>query len=444
MKSKEDRLFHLIWPVFIELILTTLVGNVNQFMLSSYSQEAVNAVGNANQVLNLLVVLFNVVNLATMILASQYIASNQGKRTNVVYSLTVLINLVFSVIISAAIVLFGRNIFTFMKVSEELMDMTLGYAYAVGGFIFLQGLYMGFSAIFKTKKLMKTTMKISIAINIFNVGFNLLLIHGVGPIPALGAVGSGMATSISRFAGLILCIYFLYRQTDFRIRKEYFRPFPHLELRKMLSIGLPSAGENISYSLSQTTILRVINMFGQMYITNVKFYVTTFQWISVIYSVAVSQVAQIIVSRAIGAGDIEEANRQIKRTWLYGMVTGVVLATLVWFFSDKLIGIYTSDEKVLTLAKQIFFVDIFLQIGKCTNVCIVRSLQATGDTKFPIVCGIIVMWIVSVGGSYLLGSVLGLGLVGVWIAMAADEIIRGICFLIRWKSGVWRKFDLVK
>ncbi len=168
-----------------------------------------------------------------------------------------------------------------------------------------------------------------------------------------------------------------------------------------------------------------------------------FQWVSVIYSVSVSQVAQIIVSRAIGAGDTEGANSRIKKTWLFGMCTGVIMAVIVWFFSDKIVGLFTPDERTVALAKQIFFIDIFLQLGKCTNVCLVRSLQATGDTKFPVMLGIVVMWVVAVGGSYLFGIVFNLGLIGVWIAMASDEIIRGICFLIRWRSGVWKKFDLI-
>ncbi len=443
MKQDKEKIFQLTWPIFIELLFTTLVGNVDQYMLSYHSQKAVYAVGNANQILNLLVILFNVINLATMILASQYTASQQSKRTNVVYHLTVYVNTIFSLLISLIIVVFGRSIFTFMKVPDNLMETTLGYAYAVGGFILFQGLYMGISAIFKTKKMMKTTMHISIVINIVNVGFNFLLINGVGPFPAMGAVGAGIATSISRLAGLLLGIYFLHKKTDFRLRKKYLFPFPFLEFRKMLGIGLPSAGELISFSLSQTTILRVVNTFGFLYITNAKFYVSMFQWVSVIYSVSVAQVAQIIVSRAIGAGDIESANNRIKKTWLFGMSIGVVMSVIVWIFSDNIVGLFTPDERTVALAKQIFFIDIFLQFGKCTNVCLVRSLQATGDTKFPVMLGIVVMWIVAVGGSYLFGIVFGYGLVGVWIAMAMDEIIRGICFLIRWRSGVWKKFDLI-
>jgi len=53
------------------------------------------------------------------------------------------------------------------------------------------------------------------------------------------------------------------------------------------------------------------------------------------------------------------------------------------------------------------------------------------------------MWCLGVGGAWLLGVQLGLGLVGVWIAMASDEWLRGVAMLLRWRSGVWRRLALV-
>ena len=71
-------------------------------------------------------------------------------------------------------------------------------------------------------------------------------------------------------------------------------------------------------------------------------------------------------------------------------------------------------------------------------------MKAAGDVKFPTVLGIASMWGVSVLLGFLLGIVFDLGLVGVWIAMACDEILRGIVVLIRWLRGTWRGKSVVK
>ena len=164
---------------------------------------------------------------------------------------------------------------------------------------------------------------------------------------------------------------------------------------------------------------------------------------SVIYSASISQVAQILVSRSIGAKDLEDANVRIKKTLIYSIGIGVLMSTVVYLLSEPLMSIFTHDPRVIELAKTLMFIEIFLEFGKCGNVALVRCLQAAGDTKFPVLIGIIVMWIVAAGFSYILGVVCGLGLVGVWIAMAADEIIRCIIFFIRWKKGSWKKFNLL-
>ncbi len=67
-----------------------------------------------------------------------------------------------------------------------------------------------------------------------------------------------------------------------------------------------------------------------------------------------------------------------------------------------------------------------------------RALQACGDIRFPIVLCVIVAWVMGVGGSWLFGVVLGMGLAGLWIAMALDECIRAVLFLWRWHSGAWQ------
>lgn len=81
---------------------------------------------------------------------------------------------------------------------------------------------------------------------------------------------------------------------------------------------------------------------------------------------------------------------------------------------------------------------IFLEIGRATNLVVINSMRAAGDVKFPTYLGMASMWGVSVVGGYILGIAFDLGLVGIWIAMAMDEIVRGIVVLIRWIHGGWR------
>ena len=76
------------------------------------------------------------------------------------------------------------------------------------------------------------------------------------------------------------------------------------------------------------------------------------------------------------------------------------------------------------------------------NIVLVRALQTAGDVMFPTILAVIFCWAVATVGSYVLGYVFKLGLIGVWISMAADELIRAAIFVVRWKKGKWKEMRL--
>ena len=88
-------------------------------------------------------------------------------------------------------------------------------------------------------------------------------------------------------------------------------------------------------------------------------------------------------------------------------------------------------------------ISVFLEIGRTTNIVIIGSMKASGDVKFPTIMGICSMWGISVLFAFVLGISLNMGLIGVWIAMAGDEIFRGIVVFIRWMRGSWRGKSVV-
>ena len=441
-KMKNESLIKLVWPVFIEMTLTMMVGNVDQYMVKSYSENAVGAIGNANQIINLLLIMFTIISMSTTILVSQYIGSNNRQKLSVIYTLSIAVNLIFSIVISLIILLFTDKIFAFMKVPEEILADATAFIKWVGGFIFLQGLIATFSAIFRSNRMMKETMLISVFINIVNVIGNILLVNGFGPIPAYGVAGSAIATNIGRLAGVIMFIILFLKKFQAKISFKLLKPFPTVELNKLLGIGLPSGGESLSFTMVMTFLMKIINTFGTFAI-NTRVLTGTFSWFANSYSVAVGQASQVVIGNYMGAGEIDKVDKRVMANLRNSILVSIIMTLTMFLFSDFLFGLFSSDPRVLELGKKILLVEVFLEIGKCSNVTLVRSLQATGDIKFPTMVGIVSMWAVAFGLGFFLGVVCKLGLVGVWIGMALDENIRAIIFFIRWKRGKWRDIRLI-
>jgi Na+-driven multidrug efflux pump len=118
------------------------------------------------------------------------------------------------------------------------------------------------------------------------------------------------------------------------------------------------------------------------------------------------------------------------------------MSILLAIFNRTIITIFTDDIRIIELAAIIFIIDIFVEIGRVFNLVLISSAKGAGDVRYPAYIGIASMWIVCVGLSFVLVRFVGLGLVGIWIALASDEAIRSVLMLRRWQSDRWkgRKF----
>ena len=127
-------------PVFVQAFLSMLIGYADSLMLTRYSDTAVGAVGNANQVLGFLTLAFTIISSATGVVVSQYLGAKQFDKINRIYTVSVAFNLVLSVTISAVVFIFSKGMMNLMHLPDEMIPDAVSYMRLVGGFIFLQAL----------------------------------------------------------------------------------------------------------------------------------------------------------------------------------------------------------------------------------------------------------------------------------------------------------------
>lgn len=443
IKKNTDKIsvFKMTWPIFVEILLQMMVGNVDQFMLSRYSQHSVAAVGNANQIINIVIIALSVISMAATILIAQYRGAGNKEKVAEVCTVSLFTNFIIGLIIS--IILFvGRDFFLhLLDVPQDIWQeaaLFLGY---IGLFIVVQSVYIAFISFFRGYSLLKITMATSVVMNVINIIGNCFLIHGFGPIPALGVLGVTISTNTSKVLGLLLIIYFFRRFIDIKLSLKYLKPFPKKTLYKILYLGLPSGGESLSYQISQMVIMRFVNVMGIVVITT-KVYAYIIANCSYIYSQALAMATQIIVGFLIGKGDLDAVTERVWKTIRIAVLLSGSITFILYLHSDFIYGIFTDNPEVLALGRQIFLIEIFLEMGRAVNMVMVMSLQAAGDIKWPVTTGLVSMWLVATLGAYVFGIVLNMGLVGIWLAMCLDECIRALVFIYRWNSGGWKKNKL--
>lgn len=442
MGIKETNIFRLSWPIFVELLLQMLVGNADQIMVGWVDPNGVGAIGNANQIISLLLLVFSVICTAAMILVSQYLGAGDTRQVNQTYTVSLAVNLLFGLAVGAVLVLGRRPIFRMMGVHEAIFQDACRYLAIIGLGMPLQAVYLTYTAFFRSSQMMRETMVVSVAMNCLNIGGNWVLINGVGPVPALGVAGAAISSGLSRLVGLILIAGLFRIRFGPVISAGSLRPFPSGLLKRLLSIGVPTGSESLSYNGSQIFIQTICNRFAP-YVVNTRVYANLFANVTYMFGSALSQAAQVVVARLMGAGAVEETDRCVKRALGWTVLVSGAVSVLLCLLARPVYGLVTQDPEVLALSQMVMAVEIPLELGRAVNMVMCRALQACGDIRFPTTICVISAWITGVAGGFLLSVVLGWGLVGLWAAMAADECIRAALFLLRWRSRVWSKKRLL-
>ena len=430
-------------PIFIETLLIMMLGAVDTIMLSQYSDESVAAVGVVNQIVMFAFLIFEVINIGTSVLCSQYLGAKMQKNMVQVVGVALLFNLVVGLLISAILHYGATTLLGWMGLRPELLKYGIGYMQIVGAFAFFQAISFTISASLRSANKAIYPMMVTVLVNIMNIIGNYSLIFGKWGMPALGAEGAAISTSVARGVSMVVLFVILFRKHIPRFPLNYFRPFPWVELKNLLKVGLPSAGENMSYSFSQVVITYFINILGNNALATRTYTVNIVMFVY-LFAIAMAQGGAISIGHLVGQKKIRAAYLLGKYVMRLSILVSLVLSC-VWAASGHFIfSMLTDNQEIIKMGVTIMLVDIIVEIGRAVNIYATNALRAAGDVNFPFYVGVAVQWTVSVGFSYLFGIHWGWGLVGMWCAFLLDENIRALLFVKRWNSMRWAKKGFIK
>ena len=205
--NEKTSMLLLAGPIFFELLLNILISNVDTVMLSRYSEKSVGAVGNANQMMFLFIIMFNVIASATGVVVAQYLGAKKTENMNQIYTLAVVFNLSLGVILSAVVFLFRDTFLQILKVSPAQVEDAGTYMAIVGGFLFLQACYNVMVQILRCHGYTWVGMIISLGVNLINIFGNWLFLYGPLKFLDLGVAGVAISTVVARVMALSVALF---------------------------------------------------------------------------------------------------------------------------------------------------------------------------------------------------------------------------------------------
>lgn len=431
----------LIVPLVAEQFLAILVGMVDVVMVSSAGEAAVSGVSLVDMINILLINIFAALATGGAVVTSQLLGAKQRDRAcRSAAQLVVLAVLLGGGIM--AITLLARTQLLrilFGSIAPDVMEACQVYlVLSALSYPFL-AVYNASAALFRSMGNARVSMFTSIGMNLMNVAGNAICIYGLH----MGVAGVALPTLISRvFAAFVMIL--LLRNETLTIhlpRKERFR-FDGTLVRNILHIGVPNALENGMFQLGRVLVVSIIAGFGTAQIA-ANGVANGFDSLGTIPGQAINLAMLTVVGRCVGAQDYKQATHYTKKLLQYAyigaaVINGAILLSLPWT-----IHLYQVSAE----AKELATVLIWIHDGMAMLIwplafTLPNALRAANDVKYTMWVAIFSMWTFRLGLGWILGSYLGLGALGIWIAMIIDWVFRMLFFVVRFARGKWKRQEV--
>jgi putative MATE family efflux protein len=441
--NKKLGLLTITWPLFVESFLLMSMRMADTFMVSKVSDAAVAAVGVSNQLILFSFLLLQVVSAGTAVVISQYLGADKTKDVRRFAAAAIALNFVFGLIISTVMVACSKLLLSMFGLSGELLAEARVYLSIVGGALFFQALNLTMSAITQVHGYTKYTMMVSIGMNLVNLTGSYLFIFGPGGFPKLGVPGVAIAAVVSQCVALTVYFLIIHKIVKLNLGLKDFIKCKVEDVKQILGVGIPTGASQLSYSASQIVTTFFITSLGAEMLST-RIYTQNIIYFIMMLALALGRGTQIIIGRLVGAGEKDEAYRQLLRSLGLSLLLSVCAVTIIVLFRERLLGLFTHDVNIITLGSFLLVLGFLYEPGRCFNIVVGESLRAAGDARFIVFTSVLVIWGMCIPLTYLFGIRLGYGLVGIWTIFIIDEWVRGIILFYRWRSRVWEKKVLVQ
>ena len=440
-------LVKIILPLIAQQALSVMVGLIDSMMVASAGDAAVSGVSLINTLDILLIYAFSALAAGGAVVVSQFLgrgdkALARSSAKQLIYSAT----FVATVITVIVLILRGPLLSVlFGDVEADVMGHAQSYFFfAALSFPFL-ALYDAVAALYRAMGKTSITMYVAILMNVINVIGNAIFIYGF----EMGAAGAAISTLFARLIGSAIILIMIHSKKNEIYVEKIFRYRPDFAIiRQILRIGVPNGIENSMFQFGKLLTQSLISSLGTVTIAAnaVAHTLATFQYMP---GGAIGTAAITIVGRCVGAEEKEQAKKYSKILLALSYASLLLIVILTFILAKPVINLYglTSESSDMAL-KLILYHGICAAVIWPTAFMLPSCFRAASDVKFTLVVSMISMWVFRVALSYPLALEsfnifgvtfpgLGLGAMGVWIAMTVDWLFRAILFAYRHLSGKW-------
>ncbi len=434
----KEKLRKLILPLIIEQVLAVTVGMFDVVMVSTAGEAAISGVSLVDMINNLIIAIFAALATGGAVVTAQYIGAKRLDMACKSAKQILLIAATIATAVMALCIFFRRPILSllFGSIEEDVMQCAITYFCITAiSFPFL-AIYNSSAALFRAMGNSKLSMKVSMLMNLINVMGNAFCIYGI----KMGVAGVAIPSLISRaVAAVVMLLMLCNKKNQVHLEGRSLRP-DFAMIKKILYIGVPSGIESGIFQFGRIIVVSIIAGFGTVQIA-ANGVANTIDSMGCIAGQAMSLAMITVIGQCVGANDEAQVRFYTKKLLkITYAITAVVNSTILLLLPLILKLFSLSDE-----TRELTYLLILIHNGMAiflwpASFTLPNALRACNDVKFAMFLSIFSMFVFRIAFSYILGAGVGLGAIGVWLAMLMDWIFRSGSFIFRFVSGRWRKY----
>lgn len=438
--NKELR--NMILPLIMEQLLVMLVGIADTVVVSYVSEAAVSGVSLVNSFNTIFIYLFTALASGGAVLVSQYIGNRAMGEASETASQLLMISTLFSVGIMVFALVFNEALLRLMfgKVDPEVMDACVTYLRISAYSYPALAVYNAGAALYRSLGKTGLTMNISIIANIINVVGNVI---GVFYLDA-GVAGVAYPSLISRAFSAVVISWFCFRGSNpVRYTWRWICRWNGRLLGAMMGIAVPNGIENGIFQLIKVALSSIVALFGTYQIA-ANGIAQSIWSLAALIGTSMGPVFITVIGQCMGAGDPEQAEWYFKKLLKQTIVLSVLWNGLILAATPLILRGYEVTAETGRLVLWLVLIhNLFNSLAFPFSGPLSNGLRGAGDVRFTMYVSVGSTILGRLVFSVVLGIWLGLGVIGIALAMCLDWVIRAVVFWWRIKRGTWKQFRLV-
>jgi putative MATE family efflux protein len=429
-------------------MLTSMIGGLQGIVdhalvghLVGYTGNA--AIGVALQIFTVIVVFINSLFTGMSVLVARFAGAGDEEKVDRTVYQAFLTAVAISLLVMAPLGYFlSPSLLDLVNAAPEVKAVALPFLRIM--FLFSSGMlifYMLGGAL-RSAGDARTPMILGVIMTALNLVLNVILIRGLGPIPAFGATGSAMGTVIA--SGLVA----LYAMVKLW-RGDWVVSFPRGRgfvpdwgiIRSLFRFGLPAGIQGIAMNVGGALMLAFIGSVAQSAAAQAAYAVSYSQLFSLITwtSLGLMGATAAVAGQNLGAGKPDRAEQAVRVAARIGLAGATFVGTFFLFFPRQLLGVFgMNDPVVVEIGVQLLRVLSISGLFVTVALTYTGGLQGTGDTRGPLYISIVSQIIVPLGICFIIHQTGTLEPLNIWIAILVGHMIRCALSVLRFKQGKWR------